>query len=118
MKMDKNNENEFADLVIDVTDRVYKQYKIDIMDLSRGDEIQFNSTIRILNTQGSGKATRVELIHFKKTGNKINIEPHIHTTGRYSTHSDKVTQGKQVYSELPDVVSSEDKSIKQKESTK
>ena len=115
MKMDKNNDQDYTDMVLDVTDAIYKKYKIDIMDLRRGDEIAFNCTLRTVISQESNKPIRADLVKFYKTGNKIKINAHIHRTGRYATHTDKVSQGKQVYSELPDVVSSEDKNIKQKE---
>ena len=67
MKMDKNNDQDYTDMVLDVTDAIYKKYKIDIMDLRRGDEIAFNCTLRTVISQESNKPIRADLVKFYKT---------------------------------------------------
>lgn len=109
MKMDPTIQ-EGTEMVLEVTDTIYNKYKIDIMKISRGDQILFNATIT--NTVSP---VRAEVYFLQLLGNKIHIEPHIHKSGRYTTGEGEVSKGKQLYYELPNVISNENKLIKQNE---
>lgn len=108
MKMDRSNKNDFSELMLDVTDKIYNKNKISIMELRRGDEIEFNCTIMIMPFDKS-KKIRGNLINFKKTGKKIEIITKFNKLGRYATEENKEIEGKKLYKELPDIVSNEKK---------
>ena len=104
VKMDENVESDKTDLVIEVTDQIYNKYKIDIMNITRGDELRFNATIR----QTPNYQTKVPIVtldNIKLTGRNININPHVHEEGRYGTKGGNVEIGQKIYNELPNVVS-------------
>ena len=111
VKMDENVESDKTDLVIEVTDKVYNKYKIDIMNITRGDEIEFNATIR----QTPNYQTRVPIVtldNIRLTGRNININPHVHEEGRYGTKGGNVEKGQKIYNELPNVISQGKKHLK------
>ena len=104
VKMDENEESDKTDLVIEVTDKIYSKYKIDIMNITRGDEIEFNATVR----QTPNYQTRVPIVtldNIRITGRNININPHVHEEGRYGTKGGNVEKGQKIYNELPNVIS-------------
>lgn len=113
VKMDQNINNDKTDLVIEVTDSVYNKYKIDIMNITRGDEIEFNATVRQTpNYQYKVPVLTLETIRL--TGRNININPHVHENGRYGTNNmGEIPEGQKVYHELPNVVSKGKKHLKQ-----
>ena len=111
VKMDENVESDKTDLVIEVTDQIYNKYKIDIMNITRGDEIEFNATIR----QTPNYQTRVPILtldNIRITGRNININPHVHEEGRYGTKGGNVEKGKKIFNELPNIVSQVKKHLK------
>ena len=95
--------NDKTDLVLEVTDKVYNKYKIDIMNITRGDEISFNATVKQTPSQGKNVGV-VILDDIKLTGRNIHINPHIHENGRYGTEGRSFEEGKQMFNELPNVV--------------
>ena len=104
VKMDENIESDKTDLVIEVTDSVYNKYKIDILNITRGDEIEFNATVR----QTPNYQTKVPIVtldNIRITGRNINLNPHVHEEGRYGTKGGNVEEGQKIYNELPNVVS-------------
>lgn len=104
VKMDENTESDKTDLVIEVTDSVYNKYKIDILNITRGDEIEFNATVR----QTPNYQTKVPIVtldNIRITGRNINLNPHVHEEGRYGTKGGNVEEGQKIYNELPNVVS-------------
>jgi len=104
VKMDENQESDKTDLVIEVTDKIYSKYKIDIMNITRGDEIEFNATVR----QTPNYQTRIPIVtldNIRITGRNININPHVHEEGRYGTKGGNVEKGQKIYNELPNVIS-------------
>jgi hypothetical protein len=110
IKMDENAESDKTDLIIEVTDRVYNKYKIDILNITRGDEIEFNATVR----QNPNYQTRVPIVtldEMKITGRSIYINPHVHEDGRYGTQGGRIDEGQKVYNELPNVVSKGKKNL-------
>ena len=108
--MDENTESDKTDLVIEVTDRVYNKYKIDILNITRGDEIQFNATVKQTPNYQT-KVPIVSLDEMKITGRNININPHVHEEGRYGTQGGRIDKGEKVYNELPNVVSQGKKNL-------
>ena len=104
VKMDENVQNDKTDLVIEVTDRVYNKYKIDILNITRGDEIEFNATLK-QNPNYQTKVPIVTLDNIRITGKNIDINPHVHEEGRYGTQGGKIEKGQKIYNELPNVVS-------------
>ena len=110
VKMDENTESDKTDLVIEVTDRVYNKYKIDILNITRGDEIQFNATVKQTPNYQT-KVPIVSLDEMKITGRNININPHVHEEGRYGTQGGRIDKGEKVYNELPNVVSQGKKNL-------
>ena len=112
MKMDQNIDSDKTDLVIEVTDSIYNKYKIDIMNITRGDEIEFNATIRQTPSY-QNKVPIVTLDTIRLTGRNININPHVHENGRYGTiNVGDIQEGQKVYHELPNVVSKGKKHLK------
>ena len=110
IKMDENAESDKTDLIIEVTDRVYNKYKIDILNITRGDEIEFNATVK----QNPNYQTRVPIVtldEMKITGRSIYINPHVHEDGRYGTQGGRIDEGQKVYNELPNVVSKGKKNL-------
>ena len=108
--MDENTESDKTDLVIEVTDRVYNKYKIDILNITRGDEIQFNATVKQTPNYQT-KVPIVSLDEMKITGRNININPHVHEEGRYGTQGGRIDKGEKVYNELPNVVKKKKKNL-------
>ena len=104
VKMDENVQSDKTDLVIEVTDHVYNKYKIDIMNITRGDEIEFNATIKLTHNYQT-KVPILSLDNIRLTGKNININPHVHEEGRYGTKGGNVEKGQKIYNELPNVVS-------------
>ena len=110
MNQDLNNDN--TDLILEVTDKVYEKYKIDIMNLTRGDEISFNATVKQTPSNKGNNVPIVLLNNIKLTGNNIHINPHVHENGRYGTKEGQFEEGKKIYEELPNVVTTGGKNIK------
>ena len=113
VKMNEDVNNDRTDLVLEVTDRVYNKYKIDIMNITRGDEIAFNATVKQTPSLFGNKITIVVLDNIKLTGKNIQINPHVHEKGRYGTSGGQFEEGKQIYRELPNVITGK-KNLKQK----
>ena len=103
---------ENTDLILEVTDKVYEKYKIDIMNLTRGDEISFNATVKQTPSNKGNNVPIVLLNNIKLTGNNIHINPHVHENGRYGTKEGQFEEGKKIYEELPNVVTTGGKNIK------
>ena len=110
VKMNQDVNNDQTDLILEVTDKIYNRYKIDIMNITRGDEIAFNATVK--QTPSGRNVAIVVLDNIKLTGNNIRINPHVHENGRYGTKEGKFEEGKQMYDELPNVVTSGSKHLK------
>ena len=106
VKMNEDIKSDRTDLVLEVTDKVYNQYKIDILNLTRGDEIAFNATVKQTPSFRGNNIGIFVLDNIKLTGKNIHINPHVHETGRYGTKDKNFEEGEQVYNELPNVVSS------------
>ena len=109
MKMNENEKSDKTDFVIEVTDKVYNKYKIDIMNITRGDEIAFNATIKQVPCPYGRHLAMGILDNIKLTGRSIYIDPHVHEEGRYGTKGQTFEKGKNVFNELPHVVTEEDK---------
>ena len=99
-----NNSNEEPDLFISFTDYYYEKYKTQIINTTRGDQIQFNATII-----SGGEIPILEVNGYRKLNDKIYINPHVHNTGRYHVPKDMIKKNSSLYSELPGLVSDEDK---------
>ena len=112
IKMNQDITSDNTDLILEVTDKVYNKYKIDIMNLTRGDEINFNATIKQTPSRKGNTVTIVNLNNIQLTGNNIHINPHVHESGRYGTKGGKFEKGKNIYDELPNMVTTEDKKVK------
>ena len=110
--MDPNIDSDKTDLVIEVTDSVYNKYKIDIMNITRGDEIEFNATVR-LTPNYQTRVPVVTLDTIRLTGKNIDINPHVHENGRYGTNNlGDIQEGQKVYHELPNIISKGRKNLK------
>ena len=112
IKMNEDIESDKTDLILEVTDKVYNKYKIDIMNITRGDEISFNATIKQTPSNNGKNVGIVVLDEIKKTGRNIHINPHVHENGRYGTKGGNFEEGKQMFNELPNVVTSGSKNLK------
>ena len=112
IKMNQDLTSDNTDLILEVTDKVYNKYKIDIMNITRGDEINFNATVKQTPSKKGNNVPIVVLNNIKLTGNNIHINPHVHESGRYGTQGEKFEEGKQIYDELPNMVTSGDKKVK------
>ena len=104
VKMNEDLTSDKTDLILEVTDKVYNKYKIDIMNITRGDEIFFNATIKQTPSPMDNNVGIVVLEDIKLTGKNIHINPHVHESGRYGTHGKNFEEGKQMFNELPNVV--------------
>lgn len=113
VKMNENDNSDKTDLILEVTDKVYNKYKIDIMNITRGDEIMFNATVKQTPSIFGNNAAIVIMDSLKKTGKNVHINPHVHENGRYGTNTGNIEQGKNIFKELPNVVTSE-KNVNQK----
>lgn len=112
VKMDPNIDSDKTDLVIEVTDSVYNKYKIDIMNITRGDEIEFNATVR-LTPNYQTRVPVVTLDTIRLTAKNIDINPHVHENGRYGTNNlGDIQEGQKVYHELPNIISKGRKNLK------
>ena len=106
VKMNEDPNSDKTDLVLEVTDKVYNHYKIDILNITRGDEIAFNATVKQTPSFRGNNVGIVVLDNIKLTGKNIHINPHVHETGRYGTKDKNFEEGKQIFNELPNVVTS------------
>ena len=104
VKMNEDLTSDKTDLILEVTDKVYNKYKIDIMNITRGDEIFFNATIKQTPSPMDNNVGIVVLEDIKLTGKNIHINPHVHENGRYGTKGKNFEEGKQMFNELPNVV--------------
>ena len=104
VKMNENENSDRTDLVLEVTDRIYNKYKIDIMNITRGDEIAFNATIKQTPSIYGNKITMAVLDKIQLTGKNIQINPHVHESGRYGTKGSQIEEGKQMYNDVPNVI--------------
>ncbi len=102
--MNEDLTSDKTDLILEVTDKVYNKYKIDIMNITRGDEIFFNATIKQTPSPMDNNVGIVVLEDIKLTGKNIHINPHVHENGRYGTKGKNFEEGKQMFNELPNVV--------------
>ena len=112
IKMNEDANDDKTDLILEVTDKIYNRYKIDIMNITRGDEISFNATVKQVPSKKGNNVGIVVLDEIKLTGRNIHINPHVHEDGRYGTEGGKFEEGKQIYEELPNVVTTEKKKMK------
>jgi len=114
MKMDKSG-NEHPDLFLKFSEYNYHTYMDDILSLKRGDHVRFNATIIF---EGNPRAIPLlDAFEFEKSGGQgITINPHIHHDGRYSVGKDNVIhKDNALYKDVPNLISDEEKEIKQKE---
>ena len=107
IKMNEDVNSDKTDLILEVTDKIYNKYKIDIMNITRGDEISFNATVKQIPSKKGNNVGIVVLDEIKLTGRNIHINPHVHEDGRYGTEGNNFEEGKQMYEELPNVVTTE-----------
>ena len=107
VKMNEDVNSDKTDLILEVTDKIYNKYKIDIMNITRGDEISFNATVKQIPSAKGNNVGIVVLDEIKLTGRNIHINPHVHEDGRYGTKGGNFEEGKQMYEELPNVVTTE-----------
>ena len=75
--------------------------------------IAFNATVKQTPSLFGNKITIVVLDNIKLTGKNIQINPHVHEKGRYGTSGGQFEEGKQIYRELPNVITGK-KNLKQK----
>lgn len=113
MKMDKS-ENEHPDLFLKFSEYNYQNYMDDILSLKRGDHVRFNATIIF---EGNHRAVPLlEAFEFEKIGDGIKINPHVHHDGRYSVGNNNVIhKNNSIYRDMPNLISDEEKEVKQKE---
>ena len=111
IKMNEDINNDKTDLVLEVTDKIYNRYKIDIMNITRGDEISFNATVKQVPSKKGNNVGIVVLDEIKLTGRNIHINPHVHEDGRYGTNGGNFEEGKQMYNELPNVITTKGKNL-------
>ena len=112
VKMNEDVNNDQNDLVLEVNDRVYNKYKIDIMNITRGDEIAFNATIKQTPSIYRNHVAVAILENIQLTGKNIQINPHVHESGRYGTKGGKFEEGQQMYNDVPNVVTVGKKNLK------
>jgi hypothetical protein len=112
VKMNEDVNNDQTDLVLEVNDRVYNKYKIDIMNITRGDEIAFNATIKQIPSIYRNHVAVAILENIQLTGKNIQINPHVHESGRYGTKGGKFEEGQQMYNDVPNVVTVGKKNLK------
>jgi hypothetical protein len=109
VKMWNNNSNEKEiekeenNLYLKITENVYNLYKMDILNTTRGDLIEFNATFIAYDNLHT--PIILEVNGYKKLEGKININPHVHNEGRYSVNEDDIKKDKHIYNELPGLVS-------------
>jgi len=102
VKMDLDENVEKTDLILEVTDKIYNKYKIDIMNITRGDEIEFNATIKQTPNIYGNRVTYCILENIRLTGRNFHVNPHIHESGRYGTKGNE--KGNNILQGLPDVI--------------
>lgn len=104
VKMNEDLASDKTDLILEVTDKIYNRYKIDIMNITRGDEIMFNATVKQTPSPYGNNVAVVILEDLKLTGKNIHINPHVHENGRYGIKGGKIEEGQKIFKELPNVV--------------
>ena len=97
IEKDENN------LYLKITENVYNTFKMDILNTTRGDLIEFNATF--IANDYSQRPVILEVNGYKKLDEKINISPHVHNEGRYSVNENDIKKDKKIYNELPGLVS-------------
>jgi hypothetical protein len=115
IKMEKNQDEE-PDLYLKFTDYQYENFKSEIFNITRGDYVAYNATI--LTTGEDNSSPVLEVFGFQKLGDHIFIQPHIHHNSRYSVgHPEHIKKDSAIYKELPNLVTSDEMDIDQKETT-
>ena len=112
VKMNEDVNSDKTDLVLEVNDRIYNKYKIDIMNITRGDEIAFNATIKQTPSIYGNHVAVAILDNIQLTGKNIQINPHVHESGRYGTKGGKFEEGQQMYNDVPNIVTIGKKNLK------
>lgn len=80
VKMDKQDKGDGSDLYLKLSDYQYDQYKDVIFNITRGDNINFNATFLY---EGDTRSSPVlECFSIEQGLEHINLEPHIHHTGK------------------------------------
>jgi hypothetical protein len=80
IKMEKN-EDEDPDMYVRFDTHYYSYYKTEILSFNRGDYVAFNATFI---SEGSKVSVPIlEGFGVKKLNDHINVNPHIHSTGKY-----------------------------------
>jgi hypothetical protein len=80
VKMNKNDKGDESDIYLKLSDYQYDEYKDNIFNITRGDLINFNATFIY---EGDMRTSPVlECFGIEKGIDHINLEPHIHHTGK------------------------------------
>ena len=113
MKMSKSL-NEDPDLFLKFSEYSYNNYKDQILSIKRGDQIKFNATVIF---EGNNRGIPIlEVFEMEKSGEVIKISPHIHDQGRYSMGDHKaIHKNNSIYKEMPNLISDDEKELKQHE---
>jgi hypothetical protein len=82
IRMDKELKGDESDFYLKFSDYQYDQYKDGIFNLTRGDSINFNATF--LYEGDARSSPMLECFGIEKGLEHINLEPHIHHSGRIS----------------------------------
>ena len=69
------------DLGLSLSERILAINKEEINELKRGDHIQFNATLLSMGDQSH--LHHLHVFGLKKVPGFMDVEPHIHATGRY-----------------------------------
>ena len=100
--MEVPEENVHADVVLHFDYFKYEKYRTEILNTTRGDNVQFNATVVGVKEENAGKrkVAMLEVNAFRKGDEKVFIKPHVHAHGRYHVDQNMI---KNAYSEVPGV---------------
>ena len=101
---EQTEQNVHADVVLHFDYFKYEKYRTEILNTTRGDNVQFNATVVSVKeeggVQGKRKVVMLEVNAFRKGDEKVFIAPHVHAHGRYHVDQNMI---KNAYSEVPGV---------------
>ena len=98
----RNSSSHDHDLTLRFDDFRYKEFIDEIIELKRGDGVNFSGTV--IGTDG-GNVT-INCFEIKRNGDHMEVQPHIHSVGRYADGK-KVEKDKEVFEEIKGIVSDE-----------
>jgi hypothetical protein len=100
---EQTEQNVHTDVVLHFDYFNYEKYRTEILNTTRGDNVQFNATVVSVKEENDVQRRKVVMLEvnaFRKGSEKVFIAPHVHANGRYHVDQNMI---KNAYSEVPGV---------------